>query len=157
MPKITPFLWFDDNAERAVRFYTSIFKNSRVKAVTRYGEAGPGKKGSVMTIGFQLSGQDFTAINGGPVFKFNEAVSLVVHCRNQREVDYYWRRLSAGGQIVECGWLKDKFGLVWQVVPDELLKMLASKNVKKTQAVMRALFGMKKLEAGKLRKAFKEA
>jgi predicted 3-demethylubiquinone-9 3-methyltransferase (glyoxalase superfamily) len=157
MPKITPFLWFDDNAEQAVRFYTSIFKNSRVQAVARYGAAGPGKDRSVMTISFQLAGQDFTALNGGPVFKFNEAVSLAVHCRTQREVDYYWRRLSAGGQIVECGWLKDKFGLFWQVVPVELFSMLQSKNVRKTQAVMRAMFTMKKLDLKKLRKAFKEA
>ncbi len=118
MQTITPFLWFDNQAEEAVKFYTSIFKNSKIKKIARYGEAGPGPKGSVMTIEYQLAGQEFLALNGGPHFKFTEAISLVVNCKTQAEVDYHWKKLSAaGGQEVQCGWLKDKYGLSWQIVP----------------------------------------
>jgi len=115
--KITPFLWYDNNAEEAVSLYISVFKNSKITDITRYGDAGPGPKGSVMTIAFQLEGQDFIALNGGPMFKFTEAISLSVDCKTQQEVDELWEKLSAGGQPGQCGWLKDKFGLSWQIVP----------------------------------------
>jgi len=151
--KITTFLWFDDNAEEAANFYVSIFKNSKVLNTTRYGDAGPGPKGTVMTISFQLDGQEFTALNGGPQFKFTEAISLVVHCQTQEEVDYFWEKLSAGGQIVECGWLKDKFGLFWQVTPDVLLELLQDSDSKKTQRVMKAMMQMKKLDIAVLKQA----
>ena len=119
MQKITPFLWFDDNAEEAANFYTSIFKNAKVGDVVRYSEAGPGPAGSVLTVSFEIEGLQFTALNGGPHFKFNEAVSFHVACESQEEVDYFWDRLGAGGQIQQCGWLKDKFGVSWQIVPDD--------------------------------------
>jgi len=151
--RITTFLWFDDNAEEAVNFYVSIFKDSKVLNTTRYGEAGPGPKETVMTIAFQLDGQEFTALNGGPQFKFTEAISLVVHCQTQEEVDYFWEKLGAGGQIVECGWLKDKFGLAWQIVPDVLLELLQDSDSKKTQRVMKAIMKMKKLDIASLKKA----
>src|SRR6266404_897640 len=131
--KISPFLWFDNQAEEAVRFYTSIFPNSRVRTITHYGEAGPGPKGSVMTIAFELDGQQFTALNGGPHFEFTEAISLVVNCETQEEVDNFWEKLSKGGQKVECGWLKDKFGLSWQVVPSILTEMLHDKDPERSQ------------------------
>ena len=117
MQKITPFLWFDNQAEEAAKFYTSIFKNSKIKNVSRYGDAGPGPKGQVMVVAFELAGQEFLALNGGPQFKFTEAVSMMVNCETQEEVDYFWDKLSAGGQIIECGWLKDKYGFPWQVTP----------------------------------------
>jgi len=117
MPKITPFLWFDSNAEEAAQFYTSIFKNSKILQTSRYGEDGPGPKGTVMTIRFELNGQEFIALNGGPHFKFNEAVSFVVNCETQQEVDEYWKKLTAGGKEVQCGWLTDKYGLSWQITP----------------------------------------
>jgi predicted 3-demethylubiquinone-9 3-methyltransferase (glyoxalase superfamily) len=120
--KITPFLWFDSQAEEAATFYTSVFPNSKITAVTRYGDSGPGPSGSAMTVAFELDGQPFTALNGGPYFKFTEAVSFVVHCESQPEVDEFWAKLSAGGQEVQCGWLKDKYGLSWQVVPTVLTK-----------------------------------
>jgi predicted 3-demethylubiquinone-9 3-methyltransferase (glyoxalase superfamily) len=155
--KITTFLWFDNNAEEAVNFYVSIFKNSKVLNKVLNGEAGPGPKESVLTIGFQLDGQEFTALNGGPTFKFNEAISQVVHCDTQEEVDYYWEKLSAdGGQIVECGWLKDKFGLAWQIVPDVLLELLQDSDQEKSQRVMKAMMKMKKLEIASLEKAASE-
>src|SRR5690349_1321221 len=119
--KITTFLWFDNNAEEAVNFYVSTFRNSKIRHTARYGETGPGAKGSVMTIDFELDGQLFTALNGGPTFKFNEAISLMVHCQTQEEVDYFWEKLSEGGQEIQCGWLKDKFGLAWQIVPEVFL------------------------------------
>src|SRR4030095_15523241 len=128
--KITTFLWFDNNAEQAVNFYVSVFKNSKVLNTAFYGEAGPGPKGTVMTIEFQLDGQEFTAINGGPQFKFTEAISLVVHCQTQEEVDYFWEKLSEGGQKVECGWLKDKFGLAWQIVPEVFLDAIRDSDQK---------------------------
>src|SRR3977135_1086214 len=132
MQKITPFLWFDDKAEEAMKFYTSIFKNSQIGSVTRYGEGGPGPKGTVMTASFQLEGQEFIALNGGPHFKFTEAISFVVNCETQEEVDNYWNKLIAGGgQESQCGWLKDKFGLSWQIVPSILSKLLTDKDAKK--------------------------
>ena len=151
--KITTFLWFDNNAEEAVNFYTSIFKNSKILNTARYGDAGPGPKGSVMTIAFALDGQEFTALNGGPHFKFTEAISLVVHCQTQEEVDYFWEKLSEGGQKVECGWLKDKFGLSWQIVPDVLLELIQDSDSQKTQRVMKAMMQMKKLDIKGLKQA----
>ena len=158
MQKITPFLWFDNNAEEAVNFYTSIFKNSKILKVAKYGEAGAkasGRlKGTVMTIAFKLNGQEFTALNGGPIFKFTEAVSFVVNCKTQKEVDYFWEKLSKGGQEVQCGWLKDKYGLSWQIVPDILVKLLQDKDANKSQKVMRAMLEMKKIEINALKKAY---
>src|SRR5260370_10098489 len=151
--KITTFLWFDNNAEEAVNFYVSIVKNSKVSNSVRYGDIGPGPKGTVMTIAFQLDGQEFTALNGGPQFKFTEAVSLVVHCQTQEEVDYFWEKLSAGGQKVECGWLKDKFGLSWQIVPDVLLELLQDSDTQKSQRVMKTMMKMKKLDIKGLQQA----
>ena len=151
--KITTFLWFDNNAEEAVNFYVSIFKNSKVLNTTRYGDVGPGPKGTVMTIAFELDGQEFTALNGGPQFKFTEAVSLVVHCQTQEEVDHFWERLSEGGEKVECGWLKDKFGLSWQITPDVLLELIQDSDEQKSQRVMKAMMQMKKLDIERLKQA----
>jgi predicted 3-demethylubiquinone-9 3-methyltransferase (glyoxalase superfamily) len=153
MPKITPFLWFNDQAEEAMHFYVSIFKNSKAGSVTRYGDAGPGPKGSVMVASFQLDGVDFTALNGGPQFPFTEAVSFVVHCETQQEIDYYWDKLTAGGRPSQCGWLKDKFGLSWQVVPDVLPQLLKNTDPKKSQRVMQALMQMTKLDIARLQEA----
>jgi len=154
MQKITPFLWFDNQAEEAVNFYASVFKNSKVGTIARYGDSGPGPKGSVMTIAFELDGQNFTALNGGPHFKFTEAISLVVNCANQEEVDYFWEKLTAdGGQEVQCGWLKDKYGLSWQVVPKILPELVQSGDPKKSERVMKALMQMKKLDVAKLKEA----
>ena len=154
MQKITPFLWFDNNAEEAAEFYVSIFKNSKILNVSRYGDAGPGPKGSVMVVNFQLAGQEFTALNGGPQFKFSEAFSLVVNCENQKELDEYWSKLtSGGGQESQCGWLKDKFGFYWQIVPTELGKLISAKDPAKTNRVMQAVLQMKKLDIAKLRQA----
>lgn len=154
MQRITPFLWFDRQAEEAARFYVSIFKNSRITNMSRYGETGPGPAGSVMTVGFQLEGQEFTALNGGPLFKFNESISFVVNCETQAEVDRYWKRLSAGGKEVQCGWLKDKFGVSWQIVPTVLGELMSSKDSAKTQRVMQAMLKMVKLDIRKLKQAF---
>ena len=154
MQKITPFLWFDDKAEEAMNFYVSIFKNSKIVSVTRYGEAGPGPKGTVMTATFQLDGQEFAALNGGPQFKFTEAISFVVNCETQEEVDYYWNKLSEGGQEIQCGWLKDKFGLSWQVVPTILSKLLSDPDPQKSQRVMHAMLQMKKIDIPGLQKAY---
>jgi predicted 3-demethylubiquinone-9 3-methyltransferase (glyoxalase superfamily) len=157
MSKITPFLWFDNNAEEAVNFYTSIFKNSKIVTIARYGDAGPGPKGSVMTASFTIEGQEFTALNGGPIFKFNESVSFVVHCKDQKEVDYYWEKLSSNsGKEVECGWLKDKFGLSWQIVPDILMEFLQDKDPVKSQRVMKAMLQMKKIDIAKLKQAYEQ-
>lgn len=159
MQKITPFLWFDDQAEEAANFYTSIFKNSKIGHVARYGEAGAkvsGRpKGAVMTVAFQLDGQEFVALNGGPHFKFTEAVSFVVNCQTQKEVDHYWEKLSAGGdeKAQQCGWLKDKYGLSWQIVPTVLGEMLQDKDPKKSERVMEALLKMKKLDIKTLKQA----
>jgi predicted 3-demethylubiquinone-9 3-methyltransferase (glyoxalase superfamily) len=151
--RITTFLWFDNNAEKAANFYVSIFKNSKILKVARYGEEGPGPNGTVMTVGFQLDGQEFTALNGGPQFKFTEAISLVVHCQTQDEVDYFWEKLSEDGTQVQCGWLKDKFGLSWQVVPDALIELLQSDDKQASQRVMKAMLQMKKLDIEELKKA----
>jgi predicted 3-demethylubiquinone-9 3-methyltransferase (glyoxalase superfamily) len=152
MQKITPFLWFNNQAEEAAKFYTSIFKNSRIVAVTHYGETGPGPKGSVMTVSFELAGQEFIALNGGPEFKFTEAVSFVVNCDTQQEIDYFWEKLSAGGEEVQCGWLKDKYGLSWQVVPTILPDLL--KDAAKSERVMKAVLQMIKLDLKKLKDAY---
>jgi predicted 3-demethylubiquinone-9 3-methyltransferase (glyoxalase superfamily) len=141
--KVTPFLWFDHQAEEAVGFYTSIFNNSKIETLTRYGEAGPGPKGSVMTIAFELRGQKFTALNGGPHFKFTEAISFVVNCENQQEVDDMWAKLSDGGQEVECGWVKDKYGLSWQIVPIALIEMMQDADAERKERVMKAMLKMK--------------
>jgi predicted 3-demethylubiquinone-9 3-methyltransferase (glyoxalase superfamily) len=151
--KITTFLWFDSNAEEAVDFYISVFKNSRVIGLSRYGDPGPGPKGSIMTIDFELEGVRYTALNGGPNFKFAEAMSLVVRCETQDEVDYYWEKLSEGGQKVECGWLKDKFGLAWQITPSFLIEQLLSDDQQKVDRVMKAMMQMKKLDIEGIRKA----
>ena len=151
--KITPFLWFDHQAEEAARFYASVFKNSKIHEVTRYGDSGPGPKGSVMTVAFELEGQKFTALNGGPIFKFTEAVSFVVTCDDQQEVDHFWEKLSAGGQE-QCGWLKDRYGLSWQIVPRAFLEMLQDENSERKGRVMKAMMGMKKLDIAALRAAY---
>lgn len=144
--KITTFLWFDNNAEEAANFYTSVFKNSRILTTAPYPEGGPGPKGSVMIVDFELDGQSFTALNGGPHFKFNEAISLLVHCNTQEEVDYYWEKLTAdGGQESQCGWLKDKYGLSWQIAPEQLLNVWSEGDPAKAQRVMQAMMSMKKL------------
>jgi predicted 3-demethylubiquinone-9 3-methyltransferase (glyoxalase superfamily) len=156
MQKITPFLWFDNNAEEAANFYVSIFKNSKVGSISRYGDAGPGKKGSVMTVEFELDGQRFVALNGGPAFKFTEAISLAIDCETQKEVDYYWEKLTAGGQEVQCGWLKDKFGLSWQVTPRILIEMIQDKDPKKAERVTRAMFKMRKIDIKELQKTYDE-
>ena len=154
MQRITPFLWFDNNAEEAVNFYTSIFKNSKAGQISRYGEHGPGPKGTVMVANFELDGQPFMALNGGPQFQFTEAISFVVNCETQEEIDYYWEKLSAGGGKVQCGWLKDKFGVSWQVVPTVLGKYMSDKDPAKSGRVMAAIMQMTKIEIDKLRKAY---
>jgi len=153
MRRITPFLWFDNQAEEAMNFYTSIFKNSKTGSITRYGDAGPGPKGSVMTASFELDGQEFVALNGGPLFKFTEAISFVVNCENQKEIDYYWEKLLEGGQPSQCGWLKDKYGLSWQIVPTELPKLFQNKDPEKTKRVMSAMMKMVKLDIDVLKNA----
>jgi predicted 3-demethylubiquinone-9 3-methyltransferase (glyoxalase superfamily) len=156
--KITPFLWFDDKAEDAAKFYTSIFKNSKIEKITRYGEEAVGPTGrpagSVMTVEFQIEGQGFVALNGGPIFKFTEAVSFVVSCETQEEVDYFWSKLSAGGEESRCGWLKDKFGLSWQIVPIVLIEMLTDKDTAKAKRVMHAMLQMDKIDIPTLKKAY---
>jgi|ERR1022692_57172 predicted 3-demethylubiquinone-9 3-methyltransferase (glyoxalase superfamily) len=158
MQKITPFLWFNDNAEQAVKFYISIFKNSKVGKIARYDKAGEKAAGrpagSVMTIEFEIEGQKFIALNGGPVFKFNEAVSFVVNCKTQAELDRYWKKLAAGGREVQCGWLKDKFGVSWQIVPTILGELMSSKDAAKSQRVMEAMLKMVKLDIKKLKDAY---
>ena len=158
MQKITPFLWFNDNAEEAVNLYVSIFKDSKIGAITRYEEQGAAAsgrpKGSVMTIQFQLEGQEFVALNGGPHFKFTEAVSFVVNCKTQEEVDEYWAKLTAGGEEVQCGWLKDKYGLSWQIVPTALPEMLKDKDPAKAKRVMEAMLQMKKIDIPTLKRAY---
>jgi len=153
MQKITPFLWFDDQAEEAMNFYTSVFKNSKAGSVTRYGEAGPGPAGSAMTASFELEGLQFTALNGGPMFKFTEAISFQVSCESQDEVDYYWDRLSEGGQHSQCGWLKDRFGLSWQVIPTVLPRLLKDPDPAKANRVMQAMLQMRKIDIAKLEQA----
>jgi len=154
MQKITPFLWFDNNAEEAVNFYVSLFKNSKVLSITRYGEAGPGPAGTVLTAAFQLQGQEFIALNGGPQFKFTEAISFSVNCETQEEVDQYWEKLSEGGEKGRCGWLKDKYGLSWQVNPVVLGEMLQDEDPEKAKRVMEAMLQMDKLDIETLKKAY---
>jgi len=154
MPKITPFLWFDNQAEEAANFYVSIFKNSKIVNVSRYGEAGPGTKGSAMTVVFQLDGQEFIALNGGPHFKFTEAISFSVDCKTQQEVDEYWEKLSAGGKPGQCGWLKDKYGLSWQIVPSILGQLLGDKDPQKSKRAMEAMLKMTKLDIAALQRAY---
>ena len=154
MQKITPFLWYDNKAEDAMNFYVSIFKNSKVLRVTRYGDAGPGPKGTVMTAEFELEGQEFVALNGGPHFKFDEAISFVVNCETQEEVDYFWQKLSEGGAESQCGWLKDKYGLSWQVVPTILAELFKDKDAEKSQRVMKAMLQMKKMDINALKQAY---
>jgi predicted 3-demethylubiquinone-9 3-methyltransferase (glyoxalase superfamily) len=157
MPKITPFLWFDNNAEEAIQFYTSIFQNSKVGSVARYGDAGPGPKGSVMSATFEIEGQPFMALNGGPHFKFTEAISLFVSVDTQQEVDELWDKLSAGGQKSQCGWLKDKFGLSWQIIPKALGELLGDKDPRKSQSVMKAMLQMDKIDIARLQEAASKA
>ncbi len=154
MQTITPFLWFDTQAEQAAKFYVSVFKNSRIVTTARYGDAGPGPKGSVMTVLFELDGQQFIALNGGPQFKFTEAISLSVSCETQEEVDRFWEQLSAGGEEGPCGWLKDKYGLSWQVNPTILGKMLSDPDPKKSRRVMEAMLKMKKIDIAALKQAY---
>jgi predicted 3-demethylubiquinone-9 3-methyltransferase (glyoxalase superfamily) len=155
MHKITPFLWFDDKAEEAMNFYVSIFKNSKVGSVTRYGDAGPGPKGTVMSATFQLDGQDFFALNGGPLFKFTEAISFFVNCETQEEVDELWEKLTAGGGTPQrCGWLKDKYGMSWQIIPKALGEMLGDKDPQKSQTVMQAMLQMDKIDIQRLKEAY---
>lgn len=156
MQKITPFLWFDNKAEEAANFYVSIFKNSKVMSVNRYGEAGPGPKGSVMIATFQLNGQDFIALNGGPQFTFSPALSFVVDCKTQQEVDELWERLSEGGEKQQCGWLQDKYGLSWQIVPSILPELMQTNDEKKSQKVMKAMLQMTKMDIKRLQQAYDE-
>jgi predicted 3-demethylubiquinone-9 3-methyltransferase (glyoxalase superfamily) len=154
MRKITPFLWYDGNAEEAVNFYVSIFKNSKVVSMARYGDAGPGPKGSVMTAAFQLDGQNFVALNGGPQYKFTPAISFVVSCETQEEVDELWEKLSAGGRKDRCAWLTDKFGVSWQIVPTILSKLLQDKDPEKARRVMQAMLQMDKIDIKRLQQAY---
>jgi predicted 3-demethylubiquinone-9 3-methyltransferase (glyoxalase superfamily) len=155
MQKITPFLWFDDKAEEAMNFYVSVFKNSKVGNVTRYGEGGPGPKGTVMSATFQLDGQEFFALNGGPLFQFTEAVSFFVNCETQEEVDELWEKLSAGGKKSQCGWLKDKYGLSWQIIPSVLGRLLGDKDGEKAKRVMQAMLQMGKIDINRLQQAYR--
>lgn len=156
MQKITPFLWFDGNAEEAMNFYCSIFKNSRIVTIARYGDAGPGPKGTVMTGTFQIEGQDFYALNGGPQFSFTPAISFFVNCEAQEEVDMLWEKLSAGGEKSRCGWLKDKFGISWQIIPSVLGKLLHDKDPQKSGRVMKAMLQMDKIDIKALQNAYDE-
>jgi predicted 3-demethylubiquinone-9 3-methyltransferase (glyoxalase superfamily) len=156
MPKITPFLWFDGKAEEAAKFYISIFKNSKIRSITRYGQGSPGPAGTVMTVSFELDGQTFTALNGGPAFKFTEAISFVVNCDTQEEVDEFWEKLSEGGTTNQCGWLKDKFGVSWQIVPTVLIEMLQDKDAEKSKRVMQAMLQMTKIDVKGLKRAYEQ-
>jgi predicted 3-demethylubiquinone-9 3-methyltransferase (glyoxalase superfamily) len=160
MQKITPFLWFDDKAEEAVQFYTSIFKNSKILGMTRYGDEGAkaaGRpKGSVMTVIFSLEGQEFIALNGGPIFTFSPAISFLVNCKSQKKVDELWEKLSKGGEKGQCGWLKDKYGVSWQIVPAVLGEMLQDKNPKKSKRVMEAMLKMDKIDIKTLKQAYEQ-
>ncbi len=153
MQKITPFLWFNDNAEEAMNFYTSIFRDSKIISINRYGEGGPGPAGTVMTATFQLEGQEFIALNGGPEFKFTEAISFFVNCETQEEVDELWEKLSEGGEESQCGWLKDRFGLSWQIIPAALGEMLNHPDPVKAQNAMQAMLQMSKIDIARLQEA----
>jgi len=152
--RITPFLWYDSQAEEAANFYVSIFKNSKMGTITRCGDTGPGPQGSVLTVNFILDGQEFVALNGGPQFPFTEAVSFMVNCESQEEVDYYWEKLSAGGKEVQCGWLKDKFGLCWQIVPAEFFELVSKGTQEQSDRVMAAMMEMVKMDLAKLKQAY---
>ena len=154
MKKITPCLWFDGNAEEAVNFYTSVFKNFKVGEVMRYGDAGPGPKGSVLTVAFELEGQEFIALNGGPMYQFSPAVSFFVNCDTQEEIDEFWEKLSEDGQTQQCGWLTDKYGVTWQIVPRVLGAMLQDENAAKSKRVMQAMLKMTKLDIDLLQQAY---
>jgi predicted 3-demethylubiquinone-9 3-methyltransferase (glyoxalase superfamily) len=154
MQKITPFLWFDGKAEEAMNFYVSVFKNSKIGRVSRYGDAGPGPKGTVMSATFQLDGQEFFALNGGPQFTFSPAISFFVNCETQAEVDELWEKLSAGGEKNRCGWLTDKYGLSWQIIPSVLGKLLQDKDVEKANRVMKAMLQMDKIDIKRLQQAY---
>ena len=156
MQKITPFLWFDSKAEEAANFYVSVFKNSKIVSIMRYGEAGPGPKGSVMSATFQLDGQDFIALNGGPMFTFSPAISFFVNCESQEEVDKLWEKLSEGGEKQRCGWLKDKYGVSWQIVPTVLGQLLQDKDGEKSKRVMNAMLQMDKLDVKTLKQAYEQ-
>jgi predicted 3-demethylubiquinone-9 3-methyltransferase (glyoxalase superfamily) len=156
MQKITPFLWFDSQAEEAANFYISVFKNSKIVNVSRYGDAGPGPSGTAMSVTFELAGQRFIALNGGPQFNFTEAISFLINCETQREVDALWETLSAGGKKSRCGWLKDKYGLSWQVIPTALGEMLQDKDRKKSQRVMQAMLQMDKIDIARLKQAYNQ-
>jgi len=153
MQKITPFLWYDGNAEEAANFYISIFKNSKMGKISRYGDAGPGPKGSVMSVTFQIEGQEFFALNGGPQFKFTPAISFFVNCETQQEVDDLWEKLSAGGRTDRCGWLQDKFGLSWQIIPTVLGQLLGDKDQQRAKRAMQAMLQMTKIDINKLQQA----
>lgn len=153
MKKITPFLWFNKDAEKAAKFYVSVFKKGKIGRIGRYSEGAPAPAGSVMTVEFSLCGQDFVALNGGPQFKFTEAISFVVNCATQREVDYYWKKLSSGGKVICCGWLKDKFGVTWQIVPNVLLELMCGKDRAKAARVNQAMMKMIKLDIKGLKAA----
>ena len=155
MQKITPFLWFDDKAEEAANFYVSIFKNSKIGSIARYGDAGPGPKGSVMTVSFELEGQQFIALNGGPLYTFSPAISFFVDCKTQQEVDELWDKLTAGGGEVECGWLRDKYGLSWQIIPTALLELMQDKDPVKSQRVFKAMLQMTKIDIEGLQRAYR--
>lgn len=157
MQKITPYLWFNDNAEEAIQLYTSIFKNSRILNVTRYGDAGPGPAGTVMTATIELEGQEFMVLNGGPQYQFTEAISFLVDCKTQEEVDTLWGKLSDGGEEGPCGWLKDKFGVSWQIVPTALGELLSDPDPVKAQNVMKAMLQMKKIDIATLQQAYETA
>ena len=155
MQKITPFLWFNDKAEEAANLYVSIFKNSKIKNISRYPQGSPGPAGKIMTVTFELDGQEFIALNGGPTFKFTEAISFLVHCQTQDEVDELWEKLSVGGKKDRCGWLKDQYGLSWQIVPDVLGQMLADKDPARAKRVTQAMLAMDKIDLQGLQRAYK--
>jgi predicted 3-demethylubiquinone-9 3-methyltransferase (glyoxalase superfamily) len=157
MRKITPCLWFDTEGEEAARFYTSVFPNSKIVEVAHYGEAGPRRAGMVMTVSFELDGAEFIALNGGPDFTFNESISLQVNCESQEEVDAFWSKLSEGGEEGPCGWLKDKYGVSWQIIPTVLTELISDPDREKSQRVMRAMLGMQKIEIDALQRAAAEA
>ena len=161
MQKITPFLWFNDQAEEAVNFYVSLFKSSKINSVTRYGDDGAAvsgrPKGSVMTISFELEGQQFTALNGGPVYTFSPAISFLANCTTQQEVDHLWDKLSAGGEVQRCGWLRDQYGVTWQIVPLALIEMLQDQDPQKSKRVMQAMLQMEKIDIQKLKRAYEAA
>ncbi|HEX2630400.1 MAG TPA: VOC family protein [Chitinophagaceae bacterium] len=154
MQKITPYLWFDNNAEEAISFYSSIFKDSKMTDCARWGKGGPVPEGTIMTATFELAGQKFLALNGGPMFKFNEAVSFLVDCKDQEEVDYYWNKLTEGGAEQPCGWLKDKYGLSWQIIPRQLSQLIGHKDREKAGRALQAMMQMKKIDVAKLEAAF---